>query len=397
MKAHAWKACLGDSRLRIANLPRPLCSLIDLELPVLARNNALSETVHMPLKLYRRHDDYCRVEISRVDECNCPLWIYGTLSHTAKPVRKSLKTSDLALAKDMLAGYANGAREALDSSLEYAIRAYINECELNGLAQSTLRSYMGTLAPMVKVLGSKISRIKPEDILEYRASRNTTPASGTKELSHLKSFFGWCVDRGFTVYNLTRRMKSAKSTAAPTLPFSQSDVTALLAACDRVENPVYARALLYTFLYTGLRISDVTLLSPSRIINNRVRLRQMKTGDWVTVALPETALVALDAIKPANPDQSYFSGSIKLDSAIEANRKLIARLGDLAGVSNCHPHRFRDTFAVQLLLTGSDIRTVQLLLGHSSVKTTEAHYTPFIPAMQHRLDEAVQHLDFSSN
>jgi integrase len=44
----------------------------------------------------------------------------------------------------------------------------------------------------------------------------------------------------------------------------------------------------------------------------------------------------------------------------------------------CHPHMFRDTFAVELLLSGVPIDQVSLLLGHSSVKVTEKHYSPFV-------------------
>ena len=58
------------------------------------------------------------------------------------------------------------------------------------------------------------------------------------------------------------------------------------------------------------------------------------------------------------------------------------------------PHRFRDTFAVELLLCGEDIRTVQLLLGHTSLRTTERHYSPFVSAFQQRLDRATAKLKF---
>jgi site-specific recombinase XerD len=53
-----------------------------------------------------------------------------------------------------------------------------------------------------------------------------------------------------------------------------------------------------------------------------------------------------------------------------------------------HPHRFRDTFSVGLLEKGEDLRTVLLLLGHKSIKTTERHYAPYVRSFQAILDAA---------
>jgi len=76
--------------------------------------------------------------------------------------------------------------------------------------------------------------------------------------------------------------------------------------------------------------------------------------------------------------------------------RAIYRVCKLAGVKG-HPHQFRDTFAVELLKRGEDIRTVQLLLGHDSVRTTEKHYAPWVDAFQVRLDAATAKLEFGES
>jgi integrase len=61
-----------------------------------------------------------------------------------------------------------------------------------------------------------------------------------------------------------------------------------------------------------------------------------------------------------------------------------------AKITKGHPHRFRDTFAVELLLAAVPIEHVSVLLGHASVKITEKHYAPWVKTRQEKLEEEVQ-------
>jgi integrase len=63
-----------------------------------------------------------------------------------------------------------------------------------------------------------------------------------------------------------------------------------------------------------------------------------------------------------------------------------SRIFKLAGVSNGHAHRFRETFATELLLAGVPLERVSVMLGHSSVKVTEKHYSPWVRARQEQLE-----------
>jgi len=59
-------------------------------------------------------------------------------------------------------------------------------------------------------------------------------------------------------------------------------------------------------------------------------------------------------------------------------------------VPDAHAHRFRDTFAVELLLSGVPLERVSVLLGHSSVKITERHYAPWVLERQEQMEEDVR-------
>jgi integrase len=68
----------------------------------------------------------------------------------------------------------------------------------------------------------------------------------------------------------------------------------------------------------------------------------------------------------------------------------LKKLFSLAEVSGGHPHRFRHTFAVELLLGGVPIERVSILLGHSSTPITETHYSAWVRARQEQLEADVR-------
>jgi len=67
-------------------------------------------------------------------------------------------------------------------------------------------------------------------------------------------------------------------------------------------------------------------------------------------------------------------------------RAHVRKLFQLAEVQNGHAHRFRDTFAVELLLARVPIERVSILLGHQSVRITEKHYAPWVRSRQEQLE-----------
>ena len=74
--------------------------------------------------------------------------------------------------------------------------------------------------------------------------------------------------------------------------------------------------------------------------------------------------------------------------------RVFKKVGETADppVPTCNPHRFRDTFAVSLLLKGVSLDSVSKLLGHSSIKITERHYAPWVKARQEQLEAEVRRI-----
>src|ERR1700682_2699453 len=82
----------------------------------------------------------------------------------------------------------------------------------------------------------------------------------------------------------------------------------------------------------------------------------------------------------------FWSGRGKLESIVRSWQTRLRKLFKLANVPNGHAHRFRDTFAVELLLAGVPIERVSILLGHQSVRITEKHYAPWVRSRQEQLE-----------
>ena len=86
----------------------------------------------------------------------------------------------------------------------------------------------------------------------------------------------------------------------------------------------------------------------------------------------------------------FWTGNGKLESAVKYWQSRLRKLFDMAEVAKGDgfmvSHRFRDTFSVELLLSGVPIERVSVLLGHSSVRITEKHYNPWVRSRQEQLE-----------
>ena len=141
--------------------------------------------------------------------------------------------------------------------------------------------------------------------------------------------------------------------------------------------------------YSGLRIRDAVTLSRERICDGKLFLYTAKTGTAVWCPLPPLVVEALDAIQSVG-QHIFWTGESHPKSCVGDWQRSLRRLFCLAGVPDGHAHRFRDTFAVELLLAGVPLERVSILLGHQSVKVTEKHYTPWVRARQEQLESDVR-------
>jgi integrase len=221
---------------------------------------------------------------------------------------------------------------------------------------------------------------------EFRATWPNKNVAALKKLGYLRSFLRFCHDNGWLPENYGRKLGSPKVTQRPTMPFTQDEMVKILAAAKPGSR---VRALVLLLRYSGLRIQDTVTLERDRVSHGSLLLYTHKTNVLVYCPLPEFVVSALEALPPRG-EFFFWTGRGKPKSVTSYWQRRLHKLFEDAGVPGGHAHRFRDTFAVELLLAGIPIERVATLLGHTSIKTTEKHYAPWTRARQEQLEADVK-------
>jgi site-specific recombinase XerD len=141
------------------------------------------------------------------------------------------------------------------------------------------------------------------------------------------------------------------------------------------------RAILEIFFSTGLRLAELCNLS--RYTDwKRGEISVRGKGDKIRVAfIDESARRAIEAYmaKRGDTEEKLFvsidkSGKIIGPITPRAVQRMVAQRAKQAGIAGkIHPHQLRHSFATDLLMNGADIRSVQALLGHSNISTTQVY------------------------
>ena len=258
-----------------------------------------------------------------------------------------------------------------------------------GLSKNTLSSYRLDISAFDNWLGSRsleeVDKAILLDYLSFRLKRGYSSRSTARTLSSLRAFYSFLVKTSIVRNNPTAKIDSPKLGHSLPKVLSEKDIDKLIHSPDTKEPlGLRDRAMLELLYSSGLRVSELIKLE---IINLNLRqgvVRIMGKGEkerlvpigeeameWINKYLNSSREVLLGK---ESKDQHLFVTKRGKGMTRQAFWYRIKKYALRSGIDkSLSPHTLRHAFATHLLNHGADLRTVQLLLGHTSLSTTQIY------------------------
>ena len=307
---------------------------------------------------------------------------------------KSKKLAELALAdvevklarKEL--GFQTKDKNLSDFFAEYLVYSKTNKSPAsysrNEIVLRTFKTFLSV---------DRLRAITPQLIESYKKFRlegGTKASTINTELNTIKATLNRAVALDYLARNPCREVKKLKAPRKQVRFLSKEEVRKLLEAGNGRMGPI-----MEVLLYTGLRRNELTHLTWADVdLQRRIVAVQAKEGwhpkDYEVRHIPMAPrLHELLSSLPRNGSDWIFAtrdGGPHAGHILSRDFRKLVKLCAIRGVSL---HTLRHTFASHLVMNGTDVYTVQKLLGHSSIKTTEiyAHLAPdFLKAAVQRLN-----------
>lgn len=283
--------------------------------------------------------------------------------------------------------------------MDGAIRAFIGFLRAERHASSeTLRSYASDLRQFHTFLLTHRAAVppvnpgslSPEEIrayLQWLDRRGVQRSSLARKVASLRSFYRFLVREGLAAHSPTQDIRTPKQPKLLPRVLTKEEAAAVMTA-SAAKQPQSVRdcALLETLYSTGARVSEVVALDLEDIrhADGIVRLRGkgrkerlVPIGDVALRAIGEYLARHPIPSRPAGssnqPGRPLFRNRLGLRLTTRSVARIVARHSSSLTGGPVSPHTLRHSFATHLLDEGADLRSIQEMLGHASLSTTQKY------------------------
>lgn len=252
------------------------------------------------------------------------------------------------------------------------------------LGDNTINSYMLDLEDFFKTFNSSIESCTKKDILTYISSINGLEVSTVnRHISSLKSFFNYLVDESIIKVSPMEEISSLKSPKKLPKYLSISEVDKLLNIPLNSEFDYRNKAMLELMYATGLRVSELVSIEYSNIDfeNSIIRINGKGKKERI-IPLGEVASYYLKVylsdyrskLLKRNTYNQVFLNNHGKPITRQGFNYILENIRELTGIEKeITPHVLRHSFATHLLEGGADIRSIQEMLGHENISTTNIY------------------------
>lgn len=261
-----------------------------------------------------------------------------------------------------------------------------------GASKNTVEAYRRDLldfAAAMKKRGVPLDRAEKQDIVAHLGflAKDASPATQARHLSSIRQFHRFLVSDGVRTDDPSAAIEGPKRSRPLPKTIAEPDIGKLIGSAQSKQGPEGIRLwCIVELLYaSGLRVSELVTLpilaiSPPR----QTILVKGKGGKERLVPLHAQAIAAVEAYLKVRPaflkpeERSPWAFPSRGVAGHLTRRRVGQLLEDLgirsgASVKNLSPHKFRHAFASHLLAHGADLRSVQTLLGHADISTTQIY------------------------
>ena len=281
-------------------------------------------------------------------------------------------------------------------TLEALIRAFLNYGQVEkGLSPNTIAAYARDLTKFAKFAEERrlslqaVNRDQLVDFLESMYRRKLDSRTVARALVSLRNLFRFALTEEVLATDPTLNLDTPKYRKSLPSFLRMDEVDRLLAQPDpATPNGLRDRALMELLYSTGLRVSELTHLRVSDLDMRMGCLRCVGKGDKERlVPVGRQALAAvqryLDQSRPlllrrrnakAQPEAWLFVNRHGGRFSRIGIWRILSQYGRRAGFrAQLSPHKLRHSFATHLLERGADLRSVQMMLGHADISTTQIY------------------------
>ena len=287
--------------------------------------------------------------------------------------------------------------------------AFVNACrDERGVGHHTLRAYAQDLRTFARFTKDHhlTDPLSKADILAYhrhlRDKLDAKPATIERRLVTLKSYFAWRADRNSALPSpFTNVRISVRIPRRLPRPVERETLKAVLYAetDPTIAGPAEQEVTLLIIkllIVTGLRISELTNLKIRDVTADASQMIVCGKGKKERIVfVPNEELqdtfrrYCVDRAKHGSLKSPLFLNEVGRRLRSQTFRKRLRVLSHHLGITpHLTPHRFRHSAATLLIEEGTDIRMVQALLGHASLRTTEIYVRVSNTALQRAMERA---------